>query len=113
MSRRQRAFILFDQGLRPSDPQVKALGLSPHSTYNYFQMWKKALGQQATAPDPVGELRQQVAQLKGRLRTAEERVRLLEGLLAMVYDHGTMWSRTLSSLYDHLGACPSNRARRA
>lgn len=36
------AFLLYDQGKRPSDPEVKALGLKPKSTYIYFQEWKKS-----------------------------------------------------------------------
>lgn len=35
------AFALFDKGKRPSDPEVKGLGLKPKSRYNYFQEWKK------------------------------------------------------------------------
>jgi hypothetical protein len=38
------AFLLFDQGKRPSDPEVKALGLKPKSTYTYFQEHKKLRG---------------------------------------------------------------------
>ncbi len=33
---RDVVFELFDQGKRPSDPEVKALGLKRKSTYNYF-----------------------------------------------------------------------------
>jgi len=35
------AFQLFDEGKRPSDPEVKALGLKSKTRYNYFQLWKK------------------------------------------------------------------------
>jgi len=35
------AFALFDQGKRPSNSEVKALGLKPETTYKYFQEWKK------------------------------------------------------------------------
>jgi len=38
---RDLAFELFDQGKRPSNPEVKALGLKTKTTYNYFQDWKK------------------------------------------------------------------------
>jgi len=38
---RDLAFELFEQGKRPSDPEIKALGLKPKTTYNYFQEWKK------------------------------------------------------------------------
>lgn len=38
---KELAFALFDQGKRPSDPEVKALGIKPKSTYTYYQRWKK------------------------------------------------------------------------
>lgn len=41
-SMKERAFRLFDEGRRPSDPEVKALGLKPDTAYRYFQGWKKA-----------------------------------------------------------------------
>jgi hypothetical protein len=37
-----KAFQLFDQGKRPGDPEVKALGLKPNTAYRYYQEWKKA-----------------------------------------------------------------------
>jgi len=40
-SRMELAYELFEQGKRPSDPEVKALGLKPKSTYDYFQRWKR------------------------------------------------------------------------
>ena len=33
---KELCFALFDQGKRPGDPEVKALGLKRKSTYNYF-----------------------------------------------------------------------------
>lgn len=50
-TKKELAFTLFDQGLRPSSAEVKALKLKPKSTYAYFQLWKKAhpeLGGSAT-----------------------------------------------------------------
>jgi len=41
---KRRMFGLFDEGRRPGDPEVKALGLKPNSTYRYYQEWKKARG---------------------------------------------------------------------
>ncbi len=38
---KELAFALFDQGKRPSDPEVKDLGIKARSTYTYFQTWKK------------------------------------------------------------------------
>lgn len=37
-----RAFQLFDAGKRPSDPEVRALGIRPATAYRYHQAWKKA-----------------------------------------------------------------------
>ena len=41
MSRQNKAFELFNQGKRPSDPELKALGLTDKTLYNYFQLWNK------------------------------------------------------------------------
>jgi len=41
-SSKERAFRLFDEGRRPGDPKVKALGIKPNSAYRYYQDWKKA-----------------------------------------------------------------------
>ena len=41
-SAKERAFQSFDKGRRPSDPEVKALGIKPKSIYRYYQEWKKA-----------------------------------------------------------------------
>jgi hypothetical protein len=38
---KERAFRLFDEGKRPSDPEVKALGIKPSTAYRYYQEWKK------------------------------------------------------------------------
>jgi hypothetical protein len=38
---KELAFALFDEGRRPSDTEVKALGLKSRSTYCYYQQWKK------------------------------------------------------------------------
>lgn len=54
MSKKEKAFALFDQGKRPSDPEVKSLGLKPKTRYNYYQLWKKlqAGDQLSEAPKP-------------------------------------------------------------
>jgi len=36
------AFELSDQGKRPSDLGMKALGLKPKTRHNYFQEWEEA-----------------------------------------------------------------------
>ena len=44
MSKKEKAFEFFSQGMRPSDQEVKDLGLSPKTRYNYFQLWKNSGG---------------------------------------------------------------------
>jgi len=39
---KEKAFWLFDGGKRPGDPEVKALGIKPNTSYRYYQDWKKA-----------------------------------------------------------------------
>ena len=41
-SMKGRVFRLFDEGKRPSDPEVKALGIKPTTVYRYHQAWKNA-----------------------------------------------------------------------
>jgi hypothetical protein len=38
---KEKAYQLFDEGKRPSDPEVKALGIKPNTAYRYYQDWKK------------------------------------------------------------------------
>ncbi len=40
-SKKARAFQLFGQCKRPSDPKVKSLGIKPRTAYRYYQQWKK------------------------------------------------------------------------
>jgi hypothetical protein len=37
-----KAFQLFSHGKKPSDSEVKALGIKPNTAYRYHQDWKKA-----------------------------------------------------------------------
>lgn len=56
MSKKQKAFKLFDQGKRPGDQEVKDLGLKSKTTFNYFQEWKKSAANQLIGtmkPKPV------------------------------------------------------------
>jgi len=41
MSKKEQAFELFSQGKRPSDPELKALGMKNKTLYSYFQDFKK------------------------------------------------------------------------
>jgi hypothetical protein len=40
-SLKETAFRLFDEGKRPGDADVKALGMKPNTAYRYYQEWKK------------------------------------------------------------------------
>ncbi len=40
-SKKAKAFQLFSEGKRPSDPKVKNLGIKPSTAYRYYQDWKK------------------------------------------------------------------------
>ena len=40
-SKKAQAFKLFNEGKRPSDSEVKSLGIKPESSYRYYQQWKK------------------------------------------------------------------------
>ncbi len=40
-SMKERVLRLFDQGKRPSDPEVRALGIKPNTAYRYYQQWKR------------------------------------------------------------------------
>lgn len=40
--KKAKAFLLFNQGKRPSDPEVKTLGIKPNTAYRYYQAWKEA-----------------------------------------------------------------------
>lgn len=55
MSKKQKAFEWFNQGKRPSDPEVKGLGLSPKTRYNYYQEWKHSCGGMETDGTMKGE----------------------------------------------------------
>ena len=40
-SKKTQAFQLYNEGKKPSDPEVKSLGIKPESAYRYYQNWKK------------------------------------------------------------------------
>lgn len=41
VSKRNKAFELFNQGKTLDDPEVQALGLKPESAKRYFRLWKQ------------------------------------------------------------------------
>lgn len=53
---KELAFELFSQGKRPSDLEIKALGLKSKTTYTYYQQWKKEHPQEEeiTTVEPSG-----------------------------------------------------------
>jgi hypothetical protein len=50
VSKREQAFKLFDEGKKPSDPDIMALGLSPKTARKYLTMWRKQAGKGEEAP---------------------------------------------------------------
>ncbi|MFC1968548.1 hypothetical protein ACFLVX_04080 [Chloroflexota bacterium] len=54
MSKKEKAFALFDEGMRPSSSAVKSLRLKPKTTYNYYQEWKLT-GNQVSQPTDLVE----------------------------------------------------------
>lgn len=89
MSKKDEAFILFSEGKRPSDEEVKALGLSTRTRYNYHQEFKKSQTDDgvAVAVDEVRELKQeraklflisQIEELEAKREKLPERVAKLE-----------------------------------
>lgn len=38
--KKEQAFILFNQGKRPIDPEVKELGVKNETLYKYFRLWE-------------------------------------------------------------------------
>jgi len=87
MSKKDEAFRLFDEGKKPSDPELKALGLSPKTRYNYYQDHKKTRGGDLSGVSEIQELQQekikltltsQIEELKARREQLPERVGRLE-----------------------------------
>ena len=62
MSKKEDAFALFSQGKRPSDKEVKALGLSAKTRYNYYQEYKKSAQENSSDTDELAELKKELKQ---------------------------------------------------
>lgn len=52
MARKEQAFKLFDEGRKPGDPEIVALGLSRKTVNKYQTFWRK---QQSECPSCEGE----------------------------------------------------------
>lgn len=87
MSKKDEAFRLFDEGKKPSDPEVKALGLSAKTRYNYFQEHKKSRGGDVSGVSEIQELKQekirltlisQIEELESKREKLPQRVGKLE-----------------------------------
>ena len=50
VSKRERAFKLFDEGKKPGDPDILALGLSPKTVRKYQTLWRKQNATMEQAP---------------------------------------------------------------
>jgi hypothetical protein len=54
VSKREKAFKLFDEGKKPRDPEVVALDLSPKTARKYQTLWRKQAGKtEVTAAAPI------------------------------------------------------------
>lgn len=63
MSKKEESFKLFDQGKKPSDPEVRALGLKKGTPQKYFNIWSKPAV--TVAPEvPAAPVLVQVGSLK-------------------------------------------------
>src|SRR4030042_6198041 len=85
MSKKEQAFELFSQDKRPSDPDVKTLGLGKRTTCNYFQKWKKDGGNFK----PSGTQTKELSTKEQPLRTfvvGDERVMLYRVDIDDAYD---------------------------
>jgi len=110
VSKREQAFALFAKGMRPSDQRVKNLGLSPKSTYNYYQQYKQSGGQSPVDVDELEGLKVGMAQMLERIVAVEtkqmagdQKVESLGRFLAVITDLGsTVWSCTFSCFYKHM-----------
>ena len=54
MSKKDKAFELFDQELEVGSPEIKDLGLKGATKYNYYRDWEIARGVIAS-PEAIGE----------------------------------------------------------
>lgn len=63
MSKKDEALRLFGEGKRPSDPEVKALGLRAKTRYNYYQEYKKSLEIDDSEVSEIQELKQERVRL--------------------------------------------------
>jgi hypothetical protein len=63
ISKKDEAFRLFDEGKRPGDPEVKSLGLSAKTRYNYYQEYKKTRGGDGSGVTEIQELQREKARL--------------------------------------------------
>lgn len=64
-NKKQLAFALFEQGMRPGSPEIKALQLKGRVRYTYYQKWKRAK-EEAGEPIPVPELAEGREEEKGK-----------------------------------------------
>ena len=63
MSKKDKAFVLFNQGMKPSDPTVKDLKLAAKTRYNYYQEWKKSGGSIGSEDEKGGHAKGQDSSL--------------------------------------------------
>ncbi len=55
MTRKEKAFKLFEEGKTASSPEVKALGLKGRTKYNYYLDWQKDRGVTSPSSESISE----------------------------------------------------------
>ena len=60
MTKKDKAFKLFDEGKNASSPEVKALKLKGRTKYNYYRDWKIAKGAVQLHQKPLVKQNQRV-----------------------------------------------------
>lgn len=55
MSRKEKAFKLFEEGKVARDPEVKALCLKNTIRYNYYSEWQQSMRLVSPSPEVAGE----------------------------------------------------------
>ena len=69
--KKEQAFALFDQGRRPSDPEVKALGVKNKTLYMYFTLSGSSNPSRTEVDEPNNPTRTGTGNLQGLLTDAD------------------------------------------
>ena len=101
MSKKERAFELFRQGKKPSDPELKALGLKNKTVYAYYEDFKRKeygapVEETAIDDDELTELKRekvrlsllsQIEELEAKREKLAEKIERLEKRLQALIEY--------------------------